>query len=81
MGVVLSCELCSQETVPFFGAFAVEAMDRSWQHSFEWLGVALRGAGAGVQGIYIVLPERKEPALQERLAVQFGELNAFLWGY
>lgn len=66
MGVWASCRLCSFETVLFFGALTVEALDRSWQHNFEWLGVCPARGRGGDTGNLHSYPGKKGACLWER---------------
>lgn len=50
LGIVLSCELYGDVSVSFIQAFVMNALDRSWQHSFEYPAPAPRGAGLGYTG-------------------------------
>lgn len=54
LGIVLSCELYRNVSVSFIQAFVMNALDRSWQHSFESRRLLCRELGWGVEGIYIV---------------------------
>lgn len=76
-GLVPSCAPCSQGIVPFPGAFAGDALDRSGRPGFEWLRVLSARGRAGMQGICIVSLQRKGPALRES-GLLLCKLNAFL---
>lgn len=50
MGIVLSRELDRDASISFIQAFVMNALDRSWPHSFEYPAPALRGVGLGRRG-------------------------------
>ena len=67
----------SRGTVPFPGAFAGDALDRSGRPGFERLRVLSARGRAGRQGICIVRLQRKGPASRES-GLRLRKLNAFL---